>query len=379
MGGVRAVRALWARGRPHAPRLPVIEMIQKGKIEMKTELFDRYVHEVGRRLPKKQRDDVKTELLSLLTDALQDRIPEEKTEDKAALEAAQVAVLEKFGPPEKVAAQYTPSHRYLIGPRVFDIYLIVVAAVVGSLSLAFLIILPLISVWGKAEPLTALGSWYVEAFDDYLGAVLAGFGSVTLTFAILERVLPGLTFKDEEEETWDPRSLPKIEDRTRVQIGGLIAETVMIVIALIVFNFFPQWLGLNFVASLDDTPHRWYSIPLLADTFFTAYLPLLNLMWILNICLNIVLLRQGKWQLFTRLFDLALAVFGVIICYRMLTGPDILSMEAITPESLKQLLESILPLMLKLALTIGLIGGIVEAARKLYRTVKAEAWRAKAE
>lgn len=346
---------------------------------MKTELFDRYVHEVGRRLPKKQRDDVKTELLSLLTDALQDRIPEEKTEDKAALEAAQVAVLEKFGPPEKVAAQYTPSHRYLIGPRVFDIYLIVVAAVVGSLSLAFLIILPLISVWGKAEPLTALGSWYVEAFDDYLGAVLAGFGSVTLTFAILERVLPGLTFKDEEEETWDPRSLPKIEDRTRVQIGGLIAETVMIVIALIVFNFFPQWLGLNFVASLDDTPHRWYSIPLLADTFFTAYLPLLNLMWILNICLNIVLLRQGKWQLFTRLFDLALAVFGVIICYRMLTGPDILSMEAITPESLKQLLESILPLMLKLALTIGLIGGIVEAARKLYRTVKAEAWRAKAE
>jgi hypothetical protein len=347
---------------------------------MKTELFDRYVHEVGRRLPKKQRDDVEAELHSLLTDALQDRMPEGETEDNTALEAAQVAILEEFGPPEKVAAQYRPPNRYLIGPRVFDIYLIVVAAVAGSLSLVFLIVLPLITIWGEAEPLMALGSWYVEIFDDYLGAVLAGFGSVTLTFAILERVLPRLTFEDKEEkEPWNPRTLPKIEDHTRVQIGGLIAETVMIVIALIVFNFFPQWIGLNFVASVDDTPHRWYSIPLLAPTFFTAYLPLLNLTWILNIGLNLVLLRQGRWQLFTRLFDFALAIFGVFICYRMLTGPAILSMEAITPESLRQLLESILPFMLKVALIIGLIGGIIEAARKLYRIVQTGMWRVKAE
>jgi hypothetical protein len=349
-------------------------------MKMKTELFDRYVREVGRRLPKKQREDVKAELHSLLADALQDRLPGGKTEDEAALETTQVAILDEFGSPEKVAAQYTPPHRYLIGPRVFDIYLIVIAAVVGSLSLVFLIILPLLTIWGEAEPLMALGSWYVEVFDDYLGAVLAGFGSVTLTFAILERVLPEATFEDKEEkEAWDPRTLPKIEDRTRVQIGGLIVETVLIVIALIVFNFFPQWIGLNFVASVDDAPQRWYSIPLLATTFFTAYLPLLNLQWILNIGLNLVLLRQGRWQLFTRLFDFALAIFGAIICYRMLTGPAILSMDAITPESLKQLLKTILPVMLKVALGIGLIGGIIEAARKLYRIVQTGIGRVKAE
>jgi hypothetical protein len=346
---------------------------------MKTELFDRYVHEVGRRLPKKQREDVKKELHSLLTDALQDRLSEGETEDEAALEAAQVAILEEFGPPEKVAAQYRPPHRYLIGPRVFDIYLIVIAAVTGSLSLVFLIILPLITIWGEAEPLMALGSCYVEVFDDYLGAVLAGFGSVTLTFAILERVLPELPFWDEEKEPWNPHTLPKIEDRTRVQIGGLIAVTALLAVVLVVFNFFPQWTNLHYMVSVDDGPHKWYSVPLLADTFFTAYLPSLNLMWILNICLNLVLLRQGRWQLFTRLFDFALAIFGAIICYRMLTGPAILSMDAITPESLKQLLESILPLMLKLALAIGLIGGIIEVARKLYRIVQTAVWRVKAQ
>jgi L-lactate permease len=258
---------------------------------------------------------------------------------------------------------------------VFNIYLIVVASVVGALSLVFLVILPLLAIWGEAEPVSALGSWYVEVFGDYFGAVLAGFGSVTLTFAILERVLPEDAFKETEEEKWDPRTLPQADDRTQVKIGELIFETVMIVIALIVFNFFPQWLGLNFVASVDDVPHKWYSIPLLADTFFTAYLPLLNVQWILNIGMNIVLLRQGRWQLATRLFDFGLAVFGVVICSRMLTGPAILNMDAITPESLKQLLESILPPMLKLALVLGLIGGIVEAARKLYRIIRDGVWK----
>ncbi len=338
---------------------------------MKTELFDRYVHEVGRRLPRRQRADVKAELHSLLADALQDRLAGGEAEDKAAPEAAQVAILEEFGPPEKVAAQYAPPRRYLIGPRVFEIYLIVAASVAGSLSLVFLIILPLLTIWGDGEPLRVLGSYYVEILDDYLGIILASFGSVTLSFAILERVLPKSAFEDKEKkEPWDPRSLPKIEDPSRVQIGGLIVETVFIVIALIVFNFFPQWIGLNYVASVDDAPRRWFSIPLLAPTFFSAYLPLLNLLWILNIGLNLVLLRQGRWQLFTRLFDFGLAIFGAIVCYRMLTGPPILSLEAITPESLRQAFELILPLMLNVALIIGLVSGVVEAARKLYRIVQ---------
>jgi hypothetical protein len=347
---------------------------------MKTELFDRYAHEVGRRLPKKQREDVKAELHSLLTDALQDRLAGGEAEDKAALEAAQVAILEEFGPPEKVAAQYAPPRRYLIGPRVFDIYLIVAASVAGSLSLVFLIILPLLTIWGEGEPLQALGSYYVEILDDYLGIILASFGSVTLTFAILERVLPksGFEDKDEEKERWDPRALPKLDDPSGIQVGGLIVETVFIVIALIVFNFFPQWVGLNYVASVNDAPRRWFSIPLLAPTFFSAYLPLLNLLWILNIGLNLVLLRQGRWQLFTRLFDFGLAIFGAIICYRMLTGPPILNLDAIAPESLRQFFELILPLMLNVALIIGLISGVVEAARKLYRIVQTESWRVRA-
>jgi hypothetical protein len=331
---------------------------------MEAELLDRYVHEVGRRLPKKQRADVEAELHSLLMDALQDRMAEGGTEERAP-EADQVAVLQEFGPPAQVAAQYAPPHRYLIGPRVYDLYRIVVAAVAGSITLAYLVLL-LLAAWGDPEPFRALVSSFGEVFGSYLGAVLAGLGAVTLTFAILERVAPDLNFEVEGEAAWDPHTLPQIQDRDRIEVGGQIAAIVLTVIALIVFNFFPEWIGISFRGSINDAPRSWHTMPLLAPIFFTAYLPWLNVLWIANIGLSIVLLRQGRWQRLTRLADFVLTVLGAFILYRMAFGPALLAMGAIQPESLRDTLGAILPAMLKVALIIGLVASIGEAVHKLY-------------
>ena len=341
---------------------------------MEAKLFDRYVHEVGRRLPKKQRADVEAELHSLLMDALQDRTGEGADQD--ALEAAQVAILKEFGPPAKVAAGYAPPHRYLIGPRVFDLYLLVAGVVAGSLSLVFLIILPILAMVGEPEPLSALLSYLVGMIDDYLGALLAGLGSVTLTFAILERVLPESALDKEDEETWNPHDLPEIEetDRTRIQIGGLIVETCLTAIALTVFNFFPQWIGIGFVTSIDGAQAKWHTIPLLTQDFFTIYSPLINISWILQIVLNIVLLRQGRWQLVTRLIDVALTAFSAFILYRLITGPAFLTFEAIAIESLGQLLDSFLPILIKIGLIIGFFATIGEIIQKLYRIFRDKLW-----
>ena len=338
---------------------------------MKTELFDRYVHEVGRRLPKKQRADVETELHSLLMDALQDRTPDAETEN-AASEAEQVAILEEFGPPAQVAAQYTPTHRYVVGPRLYNIYWIVVAAVAGSLTLAHLILL-ILALWGNPEPLSGFASTFGEVFGDYVGAVLAGFGSITLTFIVLERILPDSALKElGQEEAWEPRTLPLIEDRGRIELGSVIAEIVLTVIALIVFNVFPEWVGINFRGSINDAPSRWHLMPMLAPAFFTLYLPLLNVQWIVRIVLDIVLLRQGRWQRLTRLADFVLTVFGGYILYRMVFGPSLLTMEAISSASLRETLQSILLPLLKVALGIGLVGTVIESVQKLVRVFRAE-------
>jgi hypothetical protein len=338
---------------------------------MKAELFDRYVHEVGRRLPRKQRADVEAELHSLLMDALEDRASETESSEGAvegaASEADQVAVLEEFGPPAQVAAQYTPPHRYIIGPRLFDIYGIVVAAVAGSLTLAHVILL-LLAALGRQDSVTGLG-----LLQSYISAVVGSFGWITLVFAILERVLPeSATRAKEDEEAWDPRTLPEIEDRGRIEVGGLVAEIVFTVIALLIFNLFPQWVGFNFRAAINDAPARWVSIPMLSAAFFELYLPLLNVSWLLKIGLNVVLLRQGQWQRWTRIVDFCLALFSVYILWRMVFGPSLLTMEGIRSASLRETLGRILPLLLKLALGIGLVVTIVESVGKLIRVFGAD-------
>jgi hypothetical protein len=343
---------------------------------MTTDLFDRYVREVGRHLPKKQREDVQAELHSLLMDSLQEQIGEQEEKDgtdaDASIEAAQVAVLKEFGPPAKVAAQYRPPHRYLIGPGVYDIYWIVVAAALGGLTVAYLVLAALV-MWGEPEPLRALWRSFDEVFGSYFGALLSAFGSVTLTFAILDRVVPETAWKeDEEKEEWDPRALPALQDRDRVETGGLIVSSVFIVLGLIVFNLFSEWVGVGFVGSIDGGPRIWHFAPLLSDTFWTTYMPFINVLWTATLILNLILLRQGRWQRITRIIDLILSVGSAVLLYQMAFGPSILTMEAIQSESLRELLGSMLPGMLKLALGIGFVATIVEIVQKLFLIIRGE-------
>jgi HAAS domain-containing protein len=333
---------------------------------MKAELLDRYVREVGRRLAKKQRDDVQAELHSLLMDALQDRMAAQETGQETPSEEDQVAVLREFGPPDKVAAQYTPPHRYLIGPRFYALYRIVAAAVVGSMTLAYVVLVAL-AISGLSGPASTLGSALAHVFGDYVGAVLAGFGSVTLTFAVLERVFPEAEWA-EKEAAWDPRALSKVEEGDQIEVGGQVVGIVLTVIALIAFNLFPRWIGASF-ASWGD----WTVMPVLSDAFFTRYLPLINVSWIASIVLSLVLLRQGRWQQWTRVVDLVLTVFGAFILYRMAFGPSILTGQAMPVEELKEVFGSILPNLLKVGLIVGLLATVVDAVRKLYRIVRGEA------
>ncbi len=80
------------------------------------DLIERYVQEVARRLPRKQRDDVARELRSSLEDSLESRagVPLEQVEEEQAVE-----LLLEFGTPQKVAASYRPGPDFLIGPGLY--------------------------------------------------------------------------------------------------------------------------------------------------------------------------------------------------------------------------------------------------------------------
>jgi hypothetical protein len=357
---------------------------------MEANLFDRYVREVGRRLPKKQREDVQAELHSLLLDALQDRMADRGGEE-AATEEDQVVILQEFGPPAQVAGQYIPQNRYLIGPRFFDLYRIVVIAVLGSITLAHVVLMAL-SLWGETGTFSDVATAFVEVFDGYIVALLAGLGSVTLTFAILERLLPEdkyvahriesypvpiVAFRkaseaqalEEREAPWDPRTLPEIEDYDRVQVWEQVVGIVFLLLALVIFNFFPEWIGGSFVGSVNGGPVTWHSWSLLAPVFFERYLPLLNVLWVSDLMLSIVVLRQGRWQRGTRIVELVLTGLGAYTLYQMAFGPALLSMEAVQPADLRDLFGTVFPPLLQFGLVVGFLATIGKAISQFVRLV----------
>ncbi|MGB7536927.1 MAG: hypothetical protein WBM17_00165 [Anaerolineales bacterium] len=331
---------------------------------MKTSLIDRYVKEVGRRLPRKTRGDVEAELRSLLTDSLRDRAAGKEPLDAAALEAEQIAVLEALGPPQKAAARYAPPQRHLIGPNVYDFYTIVLFAAGIGVATVVLLLVGLTLLGGNA-----FSGGFLPTLGDLLGLLfqwlLMAFGSITLVFAVVGRLLPEDAAAEEKEEAWDPRTLPEVNDWTRIDARGILFESVCIIAALAVFNLFPQWVGLNFPASVNGEPSRWYSIPLLSDAFFKNFLPFWNVNFLLSILLNLFLLRRGRWQRVTRVLDFLLGIFGIVLIAAMLSGPTLINVKGVADESLKSLLGSIGSSLLTALLIVVLIVAVFDSFGKL--------------
>jgi len=191
-------------------------------------LIDRYVYEVGRHLPRKNRSDIQVELRSSLIDALEDRAGQEPTE------AEIVELLKEFGPPKVVAASYYPEGQYLIGPPLYPLFRllagIVLAAVLGAQLLALGV-----GYFIAQEPIAPL-----EAVVGLLNSIPAAIGMLVIVFVILQRfeVRP-----ETEDEPWDPDSLPEISESETVNRGERIFGITMGIILLVVLSFFPESIG----------------------------------------------------------------------------------------------------------------------------------------
>ena len=258
------------------------------------ELINRYVYQVGRRLPERTRADVEQELRSLLLDALEERAG--RTADFT--EEEQVAVLAEFGSPEQMADKYRPQARYVIGPKLYDLYRLVVT-VIGGAGLLTAVVSTAATTAGSDAP--SVLSLLLQAWTTFISVLLSGIGSATLIFAVLERLIPDEEFKLDAEEKWNPRDLPAIEPRDEIKRASLIAEIVFTALLMTALLAFGQRIGGVYY---DGT---WHATPsFLSAAFFSIYLPLFVVRWGLTILQDVVLLRQGRWQLGTRISDLLL-------------------------------------------------------------------------
>jgi hypothetical protein len=304
------------------------------------DLIERYVFDVGHRLPRRMRADVEAELRSLLGEALDERARAAGRPADAEL-AAQV--LRGFGPPREVAARYTGEPRYLIGPHLFPAYLL-------TLKIAGIAILVVFAVMAIARLVAAArgyggASGFLAVFhaagDTFHGA-LFNLGVLTLIFALVERVQAR---KEAAGKDWDPATLPPVKDRDRISVVNKIFSTYAIVALVVLFNFFPQWVGFWALSG-----GRWSGLPLLLPSF-SMHLPLLNLWWAAAFVLDLVVLREGRWQRSTRWAELAVGVLGIVVLLVIILGPQVFLFD----------------LAVKSALAVPLIIGTIETCVRLFR------------
>ena len=320
-------------------------------------LIDRYLHEVKRHLPRKNREDILAELGSSLVDALESQAGEDASEEEAR------ALLKEWGPPREVAASYHPEGQYLIGPALYPLFRMVVgialAAVIGAQLLAWTLAI----VIGR-EPFVL---W--DALAGLLNSIPMTVGSVAIVFMILQRleVRPEM-----EEEDWDPDSLPRITDTEEVKRGELIAGVVFSILVLVLLVAFPEWVGFVTLPA-----GRFYANPVLG-----RYLGWIVISLLAGIGLNIYLLWQGRWGTVTRVLRIAVNMLSIGVLALLVRAHTawLAARDAagflMTLEKFPELLEEGFHLVgmhaFRLAFGVALIVTSIETVVLIYRLLKAQ-------
>jgi hypothetical protein len=247
------------------------------------ELLERYLHEVGRSLPAKGREDILAELRSSLTDSLEGRYGTAPTDDQV------VELLKETGEPRKVAASYSADGQYLIGPELYPFFRmvagIVLAAVIGAQLIAFAV-----------DALTGTGivaSW--EAWLGLFSSIPSALGSVVIVFFVLQRV--GVK-PDLGEKEWDPRKLPEIPTDEKVKRGDHI-------VGIIFGSIFIGLLAMpEKIAVYQSLNGPAYSDPVLVQNAYWLIMVLLA-----GIGLDAYLLWQERWTIGSRVARIAISLF----------------------------------------------------------------------
>jgi len=293
-------------------------------------LIDNYASEVGRHLPRRKRADIEAEIRSALQDLLDERGREtgKPLDNEMTFE-----VLKEYGDPEKVAASYQ-GERYLIGPRLYPMFLKVLRIFFPALAI-LAGIGAIANVSQHVATVENISATFVSVFIGVVTTVISVLGNLVLIFAVIEWVMRSewMTSKGNvhpARREWDPRSLTRISPPGQVKQGDLILEIVASFAAIVIFNFYPQVFSLGF-----SSGGRWYLgtgswtfIPLLSQAFF-RYVPYITTACALTIILDMLLLGRGFWNTTSRIVSIGLKVIAILIATRLLVEPALVGVSAV--------------------------------------------------
>jgi hypothetical protein len=277
-----------------------------------TDLVERYVHQVGRYLPPKERAEIEAELRSQIQDQLEDRYAASPSPEEVA------SVLAEFGHPYKMAASYS-SEKYLVGPALYP-YLMLVLRYVLLLVPATVVFLNLFGAL-ISPPQSSVFGWLIETVIAVVQATLMFSAVVVLFFAAIQHSYLKI---DEKEVVFNPLDLPKVDDPFVVDRFEAVAGVALGTIFLLIFVYFLSVGGLTLRFNLND-PGTVIPVPI-------HWLILLILTVASEIIMHLLVLRRKRWNVALWTVETVLEVFGGVCLYFVLFKPIFERMVADNPS-----------------------------------------------
>lgn len=198
-----------------------------------------YLHEVARRLPPGAREDVSRELRGTLADMVDDGVAQGLPPAGAERRA-----LEELGDPARLAEDYGPGPRHLIGPahyhdflELLKILVPVLAGIFGGLTLLG----RLFGEAGREDLITYLVLSLAPAVGAAIQGALMGAGIAVVVYAVVERTEIAEAVKRgargetgtgaEEAPRWTVEQLPPPRPERDSTVGELVWATIALSLA----------------------------------------------------------------------------------------------------------------------------------------------------
>jgi len=312
-----------------------------------SELVERYIHQVGRYLPSKERAEIQAELRSQIQDQLDDRY------EGAPTEANVAEVLKELGDPRRMAASYG-GEQYLVGPDLYPVMMMVLRrgwVIVPPIA----ILVHLLAVVFGDESGTLI-SLLLEAAAGAFQATVIFTGIVVLIFAILQHSGEDLEEITGNDKGFDPLALPEVNDPGEVDRFESILSMAFGTFALLVMLYFLRVGGLTLRFNLSD-PGEVIPVPI-------PWLVALIAIGATQMVLQLTALLRGRWGVALWLVNVALDIVGAVALYYVLWLPLAGQLFAAVPALLN------VPLLgrgAQIILAISIIAAVLEGTTKLVK------------
>jgi len=350
--------------------------------EYKMDLIKRYVYAVVKWLPKKKRNDIGRELESSIYDNLEARFgkKDEYTEEEVS------TVLKDLGSPWKIAIGYSWMSDRLIGPELLQIYFPLTAIISGAVALGLTVSF-IVSVFLPDMTLGRFLLGFLGLIPNILFAVATVVGITTIIFALIEHNVPGYKIKPQlekqrkeaaEKSNWNPSDLPSVpKGKQKVSLAEPIITMCFIIIGVVLFNFFPDKLGIYYTSTWGS---GWEFVPIFSETALRTFLPFWNVIWGISFVFQIFLIVKLRWTLPLRLADIVISLLHIAVLGIMIKGPELINMQLLLSYSKPEVAEALTPLAeffnysIDLFLIVGIVGTALGIIGKIVNIFRADSY-----